>query len=122
MTIIQKLLTIKIQNYRADDIVKCPGCSNDCVFVDDGYNWLINQCYNDNCNIDFSIEYHIGRTLFISINRTALYIGFAKCFEIDRYAIYSDYYKDEILLDLDNSYSSIILNNPEKLVDLLIFI
>lgn len=122
MKTIQKLLTIKIQNYKVGDIVKCPGCFNDCVFRDDGYNWIVNDCYNDHCNIDFSIEIHINRTLFISINEAALYIRFIKYVEIDRYTIYSDYRKDKILLDLDNSYSSVILNNPEKIVDLLIFI
>lgn len=122
MTIIQKLLTIKIQNYNTNDIIKCPKCFSDCVFRDDGYNWLINNCDNDNCNIEFSIKYHINRTLFISINKAVLYIRFIKYFEINRYTIYSDYYNEKILLDLDNSYSSIILNNPEKLVDLLIFI
>lgn len=122
MKTIQKLLTIKIQNYKAGDVVKCPCCFNDCMFVDDGYNWLINHCYSDNCNNEFSIEYHIGRTLFISIDEFAILVSLKKNnFEIDQYKIYADY-SSIVLLDLDNSYSSVIINNPEKIVDLLIFI
>lgn len=124
MKTIQKLLTIKIQNYKVGDIVKCPCCFNDCMFVDDGYNWLINHCNNDHCSNEFSIEYFIGKskTLFISIDEFAILVSLKNNFEINQYKIYSDHSSQKILLDLDNSYSSVIINNPEKIVDLLIFI